>query len=117
MDERTTRVTELTPMAIWFVYITAKDKSQALAIGHILVEERLAACVNLWDGMTSIYRWEGAIEQASEAVLIAKTQESLVQALTERVKCLHSYDCPCVVAWPVGAGSTVYLDWIAKETG
>jgi periplasmic divalent cation tolerance protein len=103
-------------MAIWFVYITAKDKTEALAIGRALVEERLAACVNVWDGMTSIYRWEGALEQGSEAVLVAKTQQPLVSALVERVKGLHSYACPCVVAWPIGMGSTPYLDWIEKET-
>jgi len=105
-----------TAMATWFVYITAKDKAEALAIGRALAEERLAACVNVWDGMTSVYRWEGAIEQASETVLIAKTKEPLVPALVERVKRLHSYACPCVVAWPIGMGSAPYLDWIEKET-
>jgi len=103
-------------MATWFVYITAKDKAQALAIGRTLVEERLAACVNVWDGMTSIYRWEGAIEEASEAVLVAKTTEPHLPALVARVKDLHTYECPCVVAWPIGTGNAPYLDWIERET-
>jgi periplasmic divalent cation tolerance protein len=103
-------------MATWFVYITAKDKAQALAIGRTLVEERLAACVNVWDGMTSIYRWEGAIEEASEAVLVAKTTEPHLPALAARVKALHTYECPCVVAWPIGTGNPPYLDWIERET-
>jgi periplasmic divalent cation tolerance protein len=104
-------------MASWFVYITAKDKAQALHIGRSLVEERLAACINVWDGMTSVYRWEGAVEEASEAVLIAKTTERQVAAIVERVKGLHTYTCPCVVAWPLEAGNPAYLDWIERETG
>ena len=104
-------------MATWFVYITAKEKTQALAIGRALVEERLAACINVLDGMTSVYRWEGAVEEASEAVLIAKTTEPLLPALIARVKELHTYTCPCVVAWPIGTGNAPYLDWIERETG
>jgi periplasmic divalent cation tolerance protein len=103
-------------MASWFVYITAKDKTQALAIGRVLVEERLAACINVLDGMTSVYWWEGTLEEASEAVLIAKTTEPRMPALIARVKSLHTYDCPCVVAWPIGTGNRPYLDWIKKET-
>jgi periplasmic divalent cation tolerance protein len=104
------------PMAVRFVYITAKDKTEALLLGRALVEERLAACVNVIDGMTSIYRWEGEIEQASEAILIAKTQPSRVADIIERVQRLHSYACPCVVSWPIEAGHAPYLDWIEKET-
>lgn len=103
--------------AIWFVYITAKEKAQALAIGRALVKDRLAACVNVLDAMTSVYRWEGAIEEASEAVLIAKTTEPHVAAIAARVQALHSYACPCVVAWPIGGGNSSYLDWIERETG
>jgi periplasmic divalent cation tolerance protein len=104
-------------MASWFVYITAKDKAQALTIGRALVAERLAACINVWEGMTSVYRWEGAVEDATEAVLIAKTTESQIPAIVDRVKELHSYACPCVVAWPLARGNPAYLDWIEKETG
>jgi periplasmic divalent cation tolerance protein len=104
-------------MASWFVYITAKDKAQALTIGRALVAERLAACINVWEGMTSVYRWEGAVEEATEAVLIAKTTESQIPAIVDRVKELHSYACPCVVAWPLARGNPAYLDWIEKETG
>ena len=104
-------------MASWFVYITAKDKAQALKIGRALVEERLAACINVWEGVTSVYRWEGAVEEATEAVLIAKTTESQIPAIVDRVKELHSYACPCVVAWPLETGNPAYLDWIERETG
>lgn len=103
-------------MGTWFVYITAKDKSQALEIGRRLVEEHLAACINVLDGVTSVYRWEGAVEQASETVLIVKTTEPQVPAVIERVKGLHTYSCPCVVAWPIAEGNPQYLEWIERET-
>jgi periplasmic divalent cation tolerance protein len=103
-------------MSAWFVYITARDRDEALAIGSALVEDRLVACVNVLDGMRSLYRWEGKIEQGQEAILIAKTKESLVGAAIERVKALHSYACPCVAAWPIEKGHAPFLDWIEKET-
>ena len=81
-----------------------------------MVDERLAACANGLDGMTSLYWWQGVLEQASEAVLILKTRAELVERLTMRVRELHSYDCPCVVALPIAAGNPDYLAWIAGET-
>jgi periplasmic divalent cation tolerance protein len=103
-------------MTVSFVYITAPDKNAALALGRELVEQRLAACVNVLDSMTSLYWWQGEVQQSSEAVLMAKTRTELVEKLVERVKALHSYDCPCVVAWPIAAGNPGFLQWIADET-
>ncbi|MEE9140039.1 MAG: divalent-cation tolerance protein CutA [Alphaproteobacteria bacterium] len=103
-------------MNLCFVYITAASAEEARRIGRALVEERLAACANVIDGMTSTYWWEGRVQEDSEAILIAKTRESLLGALTERVKALHSYTCPCVVALPIGQGNPDYLDWLARET-
>ncbi len=71
---------------------------------------------NVLDGATSIYWWQGALEQAGEAVLILKTRTELVERLTARILELHSYECPCVVALPIAAGNPQYLDWIAAET-
>jgi periplasmic divalent cation tolerance protein len=99
-----------------FCYITAGSREEALAIGNALVEERLAACANILDGMTSIYHWRGAIEEAREAVLIVKTRAALVEPLIERVRALHSYECPCVVALPITDGNPAYLAWIEAET-
>jgi len=99
-----------------FVYVTVGDRDAALAIGRALVEARLAACANVIDGMESIYRWQGAIEQAKEAVLILKTRSALLETLTEKVRALHDYDCPCVVALPILGGNPAYLDWIAEQT-
>jgi periplasmic divalent cation tolerance protein len=104
-------------MALSFCYCTTGSREEALAIGRAVVGERLAACANVLDGMTSIYWWQGALEQAGEAVLILKTRAELVERLTSRIRELHSYDCPCVVALPIDAGNPGYLDWIARETG
>lgn len=98
------------------LYVTAADADEALRIGRALVEARLAACANVLPGMTSVYRWEGRVEQAGEAVLVLKTRASLVEAATERVKALHAYACPCVVALPVEGGNPDYLDWLLRET-
>ncbi len=102
-------------MAVNLIYITTENKMEAERIGRILVEERLAACVNIIDGMNSIYRWEGKIMQDTETVLIAKTVQDKVSALTERAKALHSYDCPCVVALPIQDGNESFLNWVAEE--
>ena len=98
-----------------FVYMTAGLPEEARAIGRVLVTERLAACANVLPGMTSIYWWEGAAQEDSEAVLIAKTTAALVDRLAARVAELHSYDCPCVVALPIVGGHRPYLDWVAEE--
>ncbi|MFO1188692.1 MAG: divalent-cation tolerance protein CutA [Alphaproteobacteria bacterium] len=98
------------------VYMTASSDEEALRIGRALVGERLAACVNVIPGMRSIYWWDGRIQDDQETVLIAKTRTDLIAALTERVKALHSYAVPCVVALPITAGNKAYLDWLTGET-
>ncbi|MGY9019358.1 MAG: divalent-cation tolerance protein CutA [Alphaproteobacteria bacterium] len=98
-----------------FVYMAAGSKEEASVIGRCLVEENLAACVNIMDGMTSIYRWEGKLENASETVLIAKTMSNKVEALTERVKALHSYNCPCIVTLAIEGGNLDFLSWIKEQ--
>jgi periplasmic divalent cation tolerance protein len=73
-------------MAVSFCYVTAGSRDEALTIGRTIVQERLAACANVLDGMTSIYWWQGALEQAGEAVLILKTRAELVERLTMRIQ-------------------------------
>lgn len=104
-------------MSLCIVYMTAGDREEALHIGRTLVEERLAACVNLLGGTTSIYRWEGAMQQDEEVAFIAKTSADKVEALSRRVTELHSYETPCVVALPITGGAGPFLDWIAAEVG
>jgi len=98
------------------IYMTASNDAEARTIARILVQERLAACVNILAGMRSVYRWEGEIQEESEIVLIAKTRRDRVPALTDRVTEIHSYDCPCVVAIPIDGGNSDFLDWIDAET-
>ena len=104
-------------MSACFIYVTASDSEEARRIGRALVEARLAACANVIDRVTSVYWWQGEVQEGDEAVLIAKTREDLVDDLTAKVKKLHSYECPCVVALPVTGGNAEFLDWIAAETG
>lgn len=99
-----------------FVYVTAPDRDVALRLGRALVAERLAACANVLDNMTSVYWWEGEVQEDGEAVLVLKTRAELVEALTAQVKALHPYDCPCVVSFAIAAGNPDYLDWLRAET-
>lgn len=103
-------------MEIWIVYSTFPNRQEALSAAQQLVEKRLAACVNLHDGVTSIYRWQGAIQQEKEVVFIAKTQQKKVSAAIDALKQLHSYEVPCIVAYPVGEGLPAFLQWVADET-
>jgi periplasmic divalent cation tolerance protein len=103
-------------MAATLLYVTAPSHSEAVRIGRTLVEERLAACANAFAGSTSIYRWEGAMQEETEAILVAKTRSELVGAASDRIKALHPYECPCVLAFAVVGGYQGFLDWIAEET-
>jgi periplasmic divalent cation tolerance protein len=103
-------------MTAIFVYITASSMDEANRIADAVVGERLAACANIIPGMTSIYHWKGKVERAQECALILKTRAELFGQLEARVKALHSYDTPCIVALPVTAGSAGYLGWVEEET-
>ncbi|MBL8029106.1 MAG: divalent-cation tolerance protein CutA [Fibrobacteres bacterium] len=98
------------------LYVTAKDTIEAEKIGRTLVEEKLCSCANIIPGMHSIYNWKGNVEESEEAVLILKTRSSLNETVTGRIKTLHSYECPCVVALPIKAGNTDFIKWIIDET-
>lgn len=98
------------------IYVTAADGASAKALGRALVAVRLVACANVIEGMTPIFRWEGELREGSEAVLIAKTRRSLVEAVTRFVQERHDYDCPCVVALPIEGGNPDFLAWIEEET-
>ena len=105
-----------TPQNFVMIYATAQTRDEAMAIGRALVGEKLAACVNVLGQARSIYRWQGAVEEADEVVLIAKTRQALVDRALARIKELHSYDVPCAVAYGMVGGLEPYLDWIGAET-
>lgn len=92
------------------------DEDCANAIALALVEERLAACVNILPRVQSVYRWQGAIESATEIPLLIKSTASAYPALEKRLAELHPYELPEIVALPVGQGLPAYLNWLAEET-
>lgn len=94
------------------VFITVGGRGEAERIGSTLVEEGLAACVNTVGPIASVYRWGGRVERAEEHLLIAKTEGDLLDVLTERVKSLHSYSVPEVIAFRIEGGSAEYLRWL-----
>jgi len=100
-------------------YITCADVGEADSIARALVEDRLAACCNVIPGMRSVYRWEGEICSDAEIIVIAKTRDQNMKALTEKVKELHSADVPCVLALPVVSleGNPDFTQWLLNETG
>jgi periplasmic divalent cation tolerance protein len=103
-------------MSVCLVYITTNSYEEAEIIGRNLVSRKLAACVNIIGNMKAIYHWEGKIETGEEIIIIAKTKEALINELTENVKSLHSYKCPCIVAMPIIDGNPAFIKWIRDET-
>lgn len=96
------------------VFCTA-PAGEAEDLARALVDARLAACVNV-TGVQSFYRWEGAVQDESERLLVVKTEHRLLDPLIERIQELHSYDLPEIIAMPIVGGSVPYLDWIRQET-
>jgi periplasmic divalent cation tolerance protein len=98
------------------VLSTAGSRAEGEAIASALVGERLAACVNIVAPVTSIYRWQGAIERAEEVLLVIKTRQALIAKVGARLAALHSYDVPELIALPIVAGARAYLAWLGAET-
>jgi len=96
------------------VFITAATAEEAQRIGRALLDERLAACVNTLP-VHSAYWWRGAVEEAGETLLLVKTASRLLDALTARVRALHSYSVPEVIALPIVGGSADYLRWVEES--
>ncbi len=99
-------------MSVVSVYAIFADAEEAERIGRQLVEERLAACINILGPCRSIYRWQGAIETADEVPAIFKTTDEKSEALIARIVELHSYDVPAVTVWPILRLPSAYGDWV-----
>lgn len=98
------------------VLVTCPDRKTGAKIAGMLVEEKLAACANLVDGVTSIYSWKGEIQQDAEVLLIIKTRMPRFAALQERVQTLHPYEVPEIICMDIAAGNIPYLNWINETT-
>lgn len=94
-------------------FVTAPDAEKAAALARALVEDRLAACVNIVEPVRSIYRWEGKVEDEREALLVVKTTAAAFERLRERVLALHPYQCPEIIALPIAQAHAPYLAWLA----
>ena len=94
------------------IFVTAKDKVEAEKIGQLLVKERLIACANIVSPVSSVFHWSGKIEAVKEHLVLMKSRSDLFAQLSQRVKTLHSYDVPEVLALPLVDGSKAYLDWM-----
>ena len=97
------------------VLVTAPEAEVGRRIASTLVEERLAACVNLVPGISSIYRWDGGVQEDVEVLLVVKTSEARCSELADRVRELHPYELPEVLALAAAGGSAPYLDWVRQE--
>lgn len=97
------------------IFITASGKKEAARIAEGLVKNKLAACVNLVDNITSVFWWEGKIDKASEVLLVVKSKKSKIPKIIRLVKSLHSYEIPEIIALPIIAGEKKYLNWIDES--
>jgi len=102
---------------VFAVYVTASGQEEARRLGQRAVEARLAACANIFVGVTSIYEWQGQLTESEEVVLWLKTTETHLEPLMQLLEQLHSYDCPCIVSFPIERGHEPYLKWVRAQTG
>ena len=99
-----------------FVYTTYPSIVEAEKAGRALVEQRLAACINVLPGMISHYRWQGALERAEEVVMLVKTRATLAEGVRAEIKARHSYETPAILVLPIESVDQTYLAWVMAET-
>jgi periplasmic divalent cation tolerance protein len=104
-------------MSVVSVYVIFADDQEAEKIGRAMVEERLAACINILAPIRSIYRWQGEVESAEEVAALLKTSDDQVDRLIARIAGLHSYKVPCIITWPIDKVLRRYSDWVEESTG
>lgn len=102
-------------MAVVSVYCIFASAEEAERIGRIVVEERLAACINILGACRSIYRWQGAVETAEEVPAILKTAAHQADSLISRIASLHSYEVPAITVWPIDKLLVSYAEWVERE--
>lgn len=104
-------------MSVVSVYVVFADANEAERVGRTVVEESLAACINILGPCRSIYRWQGGIETSDEVATILKTTADQSDALISRIVGLHSYDVPCIAVWPIEKVLLGYAEWVEQSVG
>lgn len=102
-------------MSLVTIYCVFADEEEAGRIGRLMVEESLAACVNILAPCRSLYRWDGKVEEAVEVPALFKTSEAVADRLVERLALLHSYDVPAIVIWPADRALLDYAKWVERS--
>ena len=102
-------------MSYFLVYVTTSSENEAKKIAQVVVTARQAACANILGKSTSIYNWEGELKTETETVLLLKTTTEKLDPLIKRLKQIHSYECPCIIALGIQQGNVDFLNWISKE--
>lgn len=98
------------------VYVTYASETEAQSISRALVEGRLVACANMFPAHQSMYWWEGAVQEGTEVAVMYKTRADMFVAVKDKILTLHSYECPCIVAWDIARGHDGFMEWIAEQT-
>jgi periplasmic divalent cation tolerance protein len=98
------------------IYTTCETPEEAKTIARELVNRKLAACANIFAGMTAVFEWDGTAQEGEETAMFVKTRAGLAAEVTEEIKRLHSYDVPAVAVLEVSGGNTAFLDWVAEQT-
>jgi periplasmic divalent cation tolerance protein len=102
-------------MSVISVYAVFADANEAERIGRVVIEERLAACINILGPVRSIYRWKGAVESADEVAAVFKTTHARAEALIARIAQLHSYNVPCIACWPIDKVLESCAQWVEES--
>ncbi len=100
---------------VMVVLVTASGEEEAERLAGVLLDQRLIACANIVPHIHSVFRWKGQTEHADESLLVLKTTEEALEALTDAIRLHHSYEVPEVIALPVAGGNAAYLGWVAAE--
>jgi len=103
-------------LPVHMVYVTAPDLRTARRLARLAIDQRLAACANLFPCLHSVYRWKGQIEQSNESGLLLKTSTVRLPALLQALQKAHPYECPCIVHWQLAGGCSGFIQWIHDET-
>ncbi len=103
-------------MAVIMIYVTCGTVDEAERIAAVLVEKKLVACANIMAPHTAVYEWDGKVETGTETAMVLKTRDGLFEDVRAEINVLHSYECPCIVMWPVTDGHPAFLQWVQAQT-